>query len=99
MNLPILSIIMFSPVVGALIILALPEDRHTDIKATAAVASFISCLGSIYAFFAYDHTLGGIQFEEQMRWIPGLGVSYHVGVDGISLPLVRPRLHLLAAAG
>ncbi len=88
MNLPILSIIMFSPVVGALIILALPEDRHTDIKATAAVASFISCLGSIYAFFAYDHTLGGIQFEEQMRWIPGLGVSYHVGVDGISLPLV-----------
>ncbi|MEA3340861.1 MAG: NADH-quinone oxidoreductase subunit M [Chloroflexota bacterium] len=88
MNLPILSIIMFSPVVGALIIMALPEDRHTDIKATAAVASFISCLGSIYAFFAYDHTLGGIQFEEQVRWIPGLGVSYHVGVDGISLPLV-----------
>jgi len=88
MNLPILSIIMFSPVIGALIIMALPEDRHTDIKATAAVASFISCIGSIYAFFAYDHILGGIQFEEQVRWIPGLGVSYHVGVDGISLPLV-----------
>jgi NADH-quinone oxidoreductase subunit M len=88
MSLPVLSIIVFSPLVGALIIMALPKKRHTAIKVTAAATSFISCLASIYAFFAYDHTLGGIQFEEQVRWIPSLGVSYHIGVDGISLPLV-----------
>ncbi len=88
MELSILSIIVFSPLVGALIIMALPRERHTDIKATAAVASFVSCIASIYVFFTYDHTLGGIQFEEQVRWIPCLGVSYHVGVDGINLPLV-----------
>jgi NADH-quinone oxidoreductase subunit M len=88
MELPLLSIIVFSPAVGALIIMALPKHRHNDIKLVAAIASAISCLGSIYAFFTYDTAAGGIQFEEQFAWIPAIGTSYHVGVDGISLPLV-----------
>jgi len=88
MGLPVLSIIVFSPLAGALVIMALNKKWYTAIKVTAAAASLVSCLTSIYAFFAYDHALGGIQFEEQVSWIPSLGVSYHMGVDGISLPLV-----------
>ena len=88
MSFPYLSIIIISPFVGTLIIMALPKEKHLAIKLIAAVCAFISLALSIYVFFAYDQTAGGMQFEEQMRWIPGLGISYHLGADGISLPLL-----------
>lgn len=88
MSFPYLSIIIFSPLVGALIIMALPKEKHLAIKLVAAVCAFISLALSIYVFFAYDQTVGGMQFEEQIRWIPSLGISYHLGADGISLPLL-----------
>jgi NADH-quinone oxidoreductase subunit M len=88
MSFPYLSIIIFSPLVGALIIMALPKEKHLAIKLVAAVCAFISMALSIYVFFAYDQTIGGMQFEEQIRWIPSLGISYHLGADGISLPLL-----------
>jgi len=88
MSFPYLSIILFSPLVGALIIMALPKEKHLAIKLVAAVFAFISMALSIYVFFAYDQAAGGMQFEEQMQWIPSLGISYHLGADGISLPLL-----------
>lgn len=88
MSFPYLSIIIFSPLVGALIIMALPKEKHLAMKLVAAVCAFISLALSIYVFFAYDQTVGGMQFEEQIRWIPSLGISYHLGADGISLPLL-----------
>ena len=88
MSFPYLSIIIFSPVVGALIIMALPKEKHLAIKLVAAVFAFISMALSFYVFFAYDQAAGGMQFQEQMRWIPSLGISYHVGADGLSLPLL-----------
>jgi len=88
MSFPYLSIILFSPLVGALIIMALPKEKHLAIKLVAAVCAFISLALSIYVFFAYDQAAGGMQFEEQIRWIPSLGISYHLGADGISLPLL-----------
>ena len=88
MSFPYLSIILFSPVAGALIIMALPKEKHLAIKLVAAIFAFISMALSIYVFFAYDQAAGGMQFEEQMRWIPSLGISYHLGADGISLPLL-----------
>jgi NADH-quinone oxidoreductase subunit M len=88
MSFPYLSIIIFSPIVGALIIMALPKEKHLAIKLVAAVCAFISMALSIYVFFAYDQVVGGMQFEEQIQWIPSLGISYHLGADGISLPLL-----------
>src|SRR4030065_1856610 len=43
---------------------------------------------SIYVYFAYDSAVGGYQFIEKYTWIPQLGISFHVGVDGMSAPLV-----------
>ena len=88
MSFPYLSIIVLSPFVGAVIIMALPKEKHLAVKLVAAVCAFISLALSIYVVFAYDQTAGGMQFEEQMRWIPGLGISYHLGADGINLPLL-----------
>lgn len=88
MNFPILSIIMLAPVVGALIILLIPEKEERIIKITAAVAAFVSLLLSVVLFLSYDKSIGGKQFVESIPWVDYLGISYTVGVDGISLPLV-----------
>lgn len=88
MSFPILSVIIFSPLAGALIILALPREKHLAIKLIALASASLSMFLSIFVFFAYDLAAGGMQFQEQVQWVPSLGISYHLGVDGISLPLL-----------
>jgi NADH-quinone oxidoreductase subunit M len=88
MDLPYLSIIIFSPLVGALIIALLPKEKHLAIKMTALICTFIAMAMSFWVYFSYDQTLGGFQFEEQINWIAPLGVSYHLGADGINLPML-----------
>ncbi len=88
MQFPILSIIIFLPVAAGIIILLSPVDRKTEIKATALAATAVSFLLSLWLFFGYDQTAGGYQFTEKLNWLPALGISYSVGVDGFSLPMV-----------
>jgi NADH-quinone oxidoreductase subunit M len=52
------------------------------------IGATIALAFSIYVYFGYDQSVGGYQFEEQITWIKSLGISYHVGVDGMNLPLV-----------
>src|SRR3990170_107103 len=88
MNFPILSIIIFTPISMALVILLLPAERHGLIRGFALTAAVIAAGLSIVAFVSYDQAAGGYQFVEQLSWIPALGISYYVGVDGMNLPLV-----------
>jgi len=88
MNFPILSIIVFTPMAAGLLLFLLPARRHGLIRGVALAAAILALALSIWAYIAYDQTVGGYQFQEQATWIPQLGISYHVGVDGMSLPLV-----------
>src|SRR3970282_463217 len=88
MNFPILSIIVFTPMTAGLLLFLLPARRHREIRLVALTAAIVALGLSLYAYISYDQSLGGYQFQEQATWIPALGISYHVGVDGISLPLV-----------
>jgi len=88
MDFPILSVIVFSPLVAALLILLIPGDRKTEIRATALAAATFALLLSLWVYFTYDKSAAGYQFVEQYDWLPQLGIGYHVGVDGISAPLV-----------
>jgi NADH-quinone oxidoreductase subunit M len=88
MQFPILSIIIFSPLVAGILILLYPADKKQAVKITALAATALSFLLSLWAFFGYDKTLGGYQFIQKMDWLPSLGISYHVGVDGFSVPMV-----------
>jgi NADH-quinone oxidoreductase subunit M len=85
-NIPFLSAILLSCVAGMLAIVFIPEDRKTLIKQVSAVFSGITLLLSLYLFFAYDRSMGGLQFVEKFSWIPVLGIQYFNGVDGFSLP-------------
>lgn len=85
---PFLSLILLTPLVGALAIVFVPRDEDWTIKAVAAVSTLISLVLSVFVFLAYDQSVGGMQFKEEILWIRDLGVSYSLGVDGISLPML-----------
>ena len=88
MQFPVLSFIVFTPIVAGLIILLIPGDRKNEIRVTALAAAAFALLLSIWVFISYDVGAGGYQFIEKYDWLPKLGISYHVGVDGLSTPLV-----------
>lgn len=85
---PVLTTILLAPVVAALIMAFIPRGEGKLIKCLAAAGTFVSLALSLYVYFAYDKTLGGLQFVEKIPWIKDLGVSYFLGVDGISLPML-----------
>jgi NADH-quinone oxidoreductase subunit M len=85
---PILSVLTYLPVMGALVILFIPRDRHEAIKAAAVATSAICLALSTLAWFLFHKTVPGFQFEERAQWIPMLGASYHMGADGISMPMI-----------
>jgi NADH-quinone oxidoreductase subunit M len=88
MSFPVLSIITFIPIASGVLILFYPSDRVRLIRWTALIAATTALLLSIATYLSYDIAAGGYQFTEQVSWIPALGISYHVGVDGMSMPLV-----------
>ena len=84
----LLTFITFIPLLGALLILLIPKDDERTIKNLAVGISFVPLLLAIYLWFAYSKVQGGYQFEVLAEWIPAINVNYHVGVDGLSIPLI-----------
>ncbi len=84
-----LTLVVFAPAVGAVITMLLPRDREDAIKGVT-LASTLASLGftiAVIARFDYDKT-ATLQFQVDKRWIDVINSRYHVGVDGISLPLL-----------
>jgi NADH-quinone oxidoreductase subunit M len=84
----LLSIITFLPVAGAIALLFVSKQNTRAIRTTALLVSSLTFLVSIPLFLDFEPTISGMQFEQFADWIPSLGISYHVGVDGISLLLI-----------
>jgi len=86
-----LTTILFLPALGAFLVAFLLGNNGKAIKWTAAIFTFIPLLLSVILFASFDRSpaaAGLIQFEEKMSWIAPLNAHYHLGVDGLSLPLV-----------
>ncbi|MTI79883.1 MAG: NADH-quinone oxidoreductase subunit M [Firmicutes bacterium] len=88
MSFPLLTACLLAPLLAALIIIFLPKDESKLHKIVAVIGTFVSLAISLYVFFAYDKSIGGIQFVERINWIKDLGVTYYMGVDGLSLPML-----------
>ena len=91
MNFPVLTTALLAPVIAALVIVFLPREEERLAKSIAAIGTGISLLISIYVYFAYDTSVGGYQFidfGQPIPWIPDLGVTWYMAVDGISLPML-----------
>lgn len=100
MAFPILTVTVFTPLVGIVVVLLLPERWVNGIRAVA-VAFTAAALGfSIWALATFDPKItGAMQLEELHRWIPSVDIFYHLGVDGLSIPLfiLTTLLSFLAA--
>ncbi|WP_026371009.1 complex I subunit 4 family protein [Kallotenue papyrolyticum] len=87
-ELPYLTLIWLVMLLGAVIIAALPGRAREAIRWTAASVALISLLLSLLVYLAYDPQGRTFQFVEQAPWIPSLGISYFVGVDGIGIAML-----------
>ncbi|HEX79253.1 MAG TPA: NADH-quinone oxidoreductase subunit M [Dehalococcoidia bacterium] len=86
-----LSIIIFLPVAGAIVIAMVPGLSARLIRYIAAVFTFIPLVLSLVLFCAFDRSAGmagAVQFQEMAAWIEPINADYHIGVDGLSMPLV-----------
>lgn len=83
-----LSVILLLPLIGLIVIAFLPSRQERAIRYTALIVTLAAFVVSMVMFAQFDRSMGGIQFEEKIAWIPAINAYYHVGVDGINLPMV-----------
>jgi NADH-quinone oxidoreductase subunit M len=88
MNFNFLSLMIFLPLVGVLGIALIPRLSSRAVKYLALAFTLAVLAIALLLLFRFDRGASGIQFEEVYSWIPALNAHYHLGVDGISLPLV-----------
>jgi NADH-quinone oxidoreductase subunit M len=87
-NSHILTILILTPVAGALVLALLDTEKLEAIRRTALVIALLTFIFSLHLVIHFVPHEAGFQFEENSSWIPAFGMNYHLGIDGISLWLV-----------
>jgi len=87
-NFPLLSLILFTPFVGAVLLLFVNKNRQDTLRWIANITSGLGFLVSLPLWFWYDPLDPDWQFVERLQWIPSIGAEYHLGVDGFSSLLI-----------
>ncbi|PIU53021.1 MAG: NADH-quinone oxidoreductase subunit M [Deltaproteobacteria bacterium CG07_land_8_20_14_0_80_60_11] len=88
MQLPILSILIFLPIVGIGILLILNRKHHQGLKVATLAISLVEFVVSLPLWFNFNSQTAAMQFVERREWLPTYGISYYVGIDGFSLLLI-----------
>ena len=84
-----LTVVVFLPVLGALVMAAIPRSKETAVKRFGALVAVATFLVSLVIAFTFDYSqASAYQFEVSHSWISAINANYHVGIDGISLPLL-----------
>ena len=89
-DIPILSLTIFLPLLGAIVILLIKDDENSinNIKKVALWTSVGVFLLSLFIWLQFDSSNSGYQFQEKFRWFNDFNFYYHIGIDGISLFMV-----------
>ena len=82
-----LTFLTFLPLIGALALAFIPKEKEGMIKQTALAVAIADFLLSLQLYADFDTTTAAMQFTMDIPWIEAWGISYHVGIDGISLLL------------
>ncbi len=85
-ELPILSFVIWLPIIGGLLVLASAE--RVNPRPLALAVAMITFLTSLLLYSGFDSTTADMQFEENAAWVPVFKIFYHLGIDGISMPLI-----------
>ena len=84
----LLTLILFAPVVGMVAVMLVPSERKQAVRWVSLVASLVPFGLSVLLWVNFDNGATGFQFEEQAEWYTVIRSSYHLGVDGISVPMI-----------
>jgi NADH-quinone oxidoreductase subunit M len=84
----LLSLITFFPLLGAVVLLLTPRASKDTLRTIAAATTLVPLLLASKLWMDFDTTTAAYQFVERIPWISSLGVEYHMGIDGLSVPLV-----------
>ena len=84
----LLSTIVVLPIIGALVLLSLPNLKKSSVFAVGVSASALTFIVSMLLWIRFDNTVSGFQFVEKYDWLNFLNLNVKLGVDGISLFLV-----------
>ncbi|ALP52802.1 NADH:ubiquinone oxidoreductase subunit M [Candidatus Tenderia electrophaga] len=88
-DLPLLSLVIWLPIIGGLLVLAVGAGGNNNaVRWSALAVSVVTFLVSLPLWTGFDTTTAQMQFVEQAAWIPAFNIVYHLGVDGISMPLI-----------
>src|SRR3989454_489165 len=85
---PLLTILIFLPLAVAIVVAAIDRQKPNALYGVGLAGSLAALALAAVVFVRFDPDQAALQFVERTAWIPSAGVSYHIGVDGISLPLV-----------
>ncbi|MEM7081794.1 MAG: NADH-quinone oxidoreductase subunit M [Pseudomonadota bacterium] len=86
-SLPLLSLLVWLPIVGALLVLAVGQHARLA-RISALVVSLVVFIVSLGLYVGFDSSTAAMQFEELTPWISAFNVNYHLGVDGFAVPLI-----------
>ena len=94
---PLLSVIIFLPFIGGLIIFFIKEDEvvSNNIKWSALLTSIGTFILSLFLWLQFDYLNPSYQFEEKFKWFNDFNFFYHIGVDGVSLFMILLKISIL----
>ncbi|MCK6577411.1 MAG: NADH-quinone oxidoreductase subunit M [Anaerolineae bacterium] len=84
----LLTLVLFLPLVGFTILLFIREQQESAIKWTAFGTSLVTFVASLLLWIGFNNQEAGLQFVQRGDWLPSYGISYYVGIDGLSLLMV-----------
>ncbi|MGB5427577.1 MAG: NADH-quinone oxidoreductase subunit M [Gammaproteobacteria bacterium] len=85
---PILSAMVWLPILGGVALLVMDTLGNTACRQTALVVSIVTFVLSTLLYTHFDNATAAMQFQENVPWIAAFSANYHLGVDGISMPLI-----------
>jgi NADH-quinone oxidoreductase subunit M len=87
-ELPLLSLLIWIPIISGLILLMMGDKNPTLSKMFALAASVVTLLLCIPLYTQFDTSTADMQFVEFAAWVPTLGINYALGVDGLAMPMI-----------
>lgn len=88
LSIPLLSLLIWTPILGGVWVLYAGDRQENTVRHLSLSVAFITFILSILLYAQFDNTTAEMQFVEKRAWIEMFNINYHLGVDGIALPLI-----------